>query len=280
MKAKQILTVLLLVLGLSACSNRFVYNNLDWLVHWYLDDYIELNKVQKQQFDEVFAKWHQWHRAEELPRYQTQLTELRTEIASGPMQAEQFIAHMDRGWLHFVRLREHVADDIIWLAKKASDEQIAEFFQALEEKNAKREKSYLAMTTAEQRQDVLDDVEENLSGYFGRLSAEQKGYVAEYADTMHANFLAWLEYRRLWQQSALALLNQRNTSEDFATRFKQLLVSPESLQTLQYQQHRTDNRQAYAQLLAKVQQSLSAKQQKRVASELDDLIEMLANLAP
>ena len=69
--------IVIFALILSACSSQFAYNNLDWLIHWYLDDYIDLNKAQKQSFDGEFEKWMQWHRTEELQKYQQHLQELR-----------------------------------------------------------------------------------------------------------------------------------------------------------------------------------------------------------
>ena len=62
------LVCILLLLG--ACSSTtFVYNRLDFLLPWYLDDYAELNRAQDQYLDELLAPFLAWHRAEELPRY-------------------------------------------------------------------------------------------------------------------------------------------------------------------------------------------------------------------
>ena len=43
-----VLTILLLV-SVTGCSSKFAYNNLDWLVYWYVDDYIEFSDQQEEQ---------------------------------------------------------------------------------------------------------------------------------------------------------------------------------------------------------------------------------------
>ena len=46
MKRRSIvlLTVTLNLMLLAGCSTKFTYNNLDWLIHWYVDDYVEFGK--------------------------------------------------------------------------------------------------------------------------------------------------------------------------------------------------------------------------------------------
>jgi len=56
-----------LVLGflvLTGCSSKLAYNNLDWLIYWYMDDYVELNDSQEAIFDIKLEGWIDWHREE------------------------------------------------------------------------------------------------------------------------------------------------------------------------------------------------------------------------
>ena len=42
----------LIVLTLSSCSaTQFIYNRVDILVRWYLDDYVSLDRAQQARFD-------------------------------------------------------------------------------------------------------------------------------------------------------------------------------------------------------------------------------------
>ena len=58
-----------LCLALASCSNAFVYNQLDWLIPWYMGDYVNLTREQKKSFKEELEPLLQWHRNEELQNY-------------------------------------------------------------------------------------------------------------------------------------------------------------------------------------------------------------------
>ena len=60
-----LLLLFCLFLG-TACSNKFFYNQLDWLIPWYVDDYVDLTLVQKENLDKQVEMLLQWHRGEEL----------------------------------------------------------------------------------------------------------------------------------------------------------------------------------------------------------------------
>ena len=65
---KYCLVFCLLLLG--ACSGTtFVYNRLDFVLPWYVDDYAELNSQQDVYLDELLAPFLTWHRNQELPAY-------------------------------------------------------------------------------------------------------------------------------------------------------------------------------------------------------------------
>ena len=45
------LLVVVFIIFLTSCSSKLAYNNLDWWVYWYMDDYIELKDEQEEKFD-------------------------------------------------------------------------------------------------------------------------------------------------------------------------------------------------------------------------------------
>ena len=65
----KILLPVLCVLVLSACTTSFYYNRLDWLIPWYVDDYIDLSSEQKQSLKVKLEPYLNWHRQEELNNY-------------------------------------------------------------------------------------------------------------------------------------------------------------------------------------------------------------------
>lgn len=274
------LLIVLVMSTLTACSTGFVYNNIDWLIHWYIDDYVDLNKKQKEKFDDAFAEFMNWHRETELPRYQTHLADLKQKVSQSPLDAEQWQQEFDSLWQHAQRARDKLAPDIVELSRMLSDKQINGFFDELEKQNAKRESRYEEQDEAQRRESMIDDIEERVEDYTGRLTDEQRQFIIQYAETFTSNFEAWMSYRRLWQSQARQMLLARRYDNDFPADFALLLTEPEKLQSTQYQQVRMENRHHYASLIAQLHHSFTPEQKKRIEKELTDLIEMLSDLAP
>jgi len=55
----RVLVVFISVMFLASCSSKLAYNNLDWWVYWYMDDYIELKDEQEEKFDEAVKLYNQ-----------------------------------------------------------------------------------------------------------------------------------------------------------------------------------------------------------------------------
>ena len=53
--------ILCLVSGCSA--TQFIYNRVDIVIRWYLDDYVALNRDQQAQFDERLDELLSWSRS-------------------------------------------------------------------------------------------------------------------------------------------------------------------------------------------------------------------------
>jgi len=67
---RALLGFVLLVAILSGCSaTQFIYNRVDILIRWYLDDYVSLDRDQQARFTTRLDALLEWHRLEELPVY-------------------------------------------------------------------------------------------------------------------------------------------------------------------------------------------------------------------
>ncbi|BDX06763.1 DUF6279 family lipoprotein [Planctobacterium marinum] len=273
---KKICVVFLLLL--SGCSSQFAYNNLDWLVHWYLDDYIDLNKPQKIAFDERFAQWHDWHRGAELENYVRHLQDLKRMLQEGNITSEMVSGQFNRARDHWLRLREHVAPDIVSLAQLLNDKQVEELFASLEEKNAadeieRKEKSQEELTERFQKR-----FKEQLQDYFGRLTQEQKALVAKYAQQVIPNRLEWLTYRRAVQSAAKELLMQRDL-DSFEQDFLSLVTQPEIHQHPQYIANLEHNRGVFSDLVVEVFPTITEKQKRRLYRKIDNYIDDFSELS-
>lgn len=269
---------LVLLLFVSGCSSQFAYNNLDWLVHWYVDDYIDLDKPQKQAFNENFARWHAWHRQEELLKYETHLKELRELVDAGNFSAEDVKAQFDRGRGHWERLREQVTPTVVELAYMLTDEQIIELFDSLEEKNKEDEEERLEMTPEEIQKRFEEVFADQLKDYFGKLTKGQKAMVKQSVVDIIPNRLEWLKYRRSVQAAAQEVLMSRKDNPNFQQDFTEILRNPDAFKHEQYIVNNEHNRLIFAQMVVDAHATLTAKQKRRLYRKIDNFIEDFAQL--
>lgn len=272
------ITIFVFAFLLSACSSQFAYNNLDWLVHWYIDDFIELEDAQEEAFDVQFARWHRWHRKEELIKYEEHLIDVKAMLETGEATPEQVLQQFDRGRGHWERFRNHVTSDIAELAVMLNDEQVEELFNTLEEKNKKEEEERLEMSEEDMRDLFEDSFTDQLKDYFGKLSKKQKQLVRQHIMNIIPNRLEWIRYRRNIQSASKELLLTRKTNTNFQQEFTSLFNNPDAYKHDLYIQNNEHNRRVFADLLIDVYKTLSAKQKKRVFRKIDNLIEDFSEL--
>ena len=272
------LVVVFLAFCLSACSSQFAYNNLDWLVHWYIDDFIELNEQQEEAFDLRFARWQSWHRKEELLEYEKHLIDLKAMLQSAEFDKSDVLHHFDRGRGHWERFRDHVVEDISSLSGMLTDQQITVLFAKLEKKNQKEYDERQGMSEDEIKESFEDNFKDQMRDYFGRLSKAQKRLVETAAADIIPNRLEWITYRRNIQEAAKNLMLQRHSRADYQAEFSQLLSHPESFQHPLYVQNNQHNRAVFAQMFVDLYQTLSAKQKRKLFRKIDNYIEDFSEL--
>ena len=85
---RKLIAVVLLTLLVAGCTMSFTYNHLDWLIPWYVDDYVDLSRQQRQLLQGQLGPVLQWHREEELERYLEILDQIEADLA-GEVSAAQ-----------------------------------------------------------------------------------------------------------------------------------------------------------------------------------------------
>ncbi|GGD53261.1 hypothetical protein GCM10011357_06380 [Lacimicrobium alkaliphilum] len=251
-----------------------MYNNLDWLVHWYIDDYVELNSEQKSAFDRYMKNWLTWHRSQELVIYRDHLSELRQRIDKTPLTQQQWLNEFERARVHWFRLLDELDEDISDLSLKLTDDQLVSIFDELEQQNQKREKR-------RQNRDKnwrLDNLKEDVVRWTGPLSEPQEQMLKVYSGQLKENFEDWMQYRRKWQSEAKNVLMNRKNTDQWRQAMSSILLNPDQFRHPQYRQKSDHNRHIYATMLAELHASLSAQQKSHLHNEIGELIEDLNDL--
>lgn len=274
----RVLAAILLVLSLSGCSTTFVYNNLNWLVHWYLDDYVDLNRAQKKHFDSKMADWLVWHRNQQLPRYLDDLQALKQQLETGEMTVLQWQEVFSRGRGHWASLLNYLAPDLADLSLLLTDEQVESLFTALEKQQLKREKEIEELTPQERLERDIDNRLEDLQEWTGKLNSTQKADVAKWTEGFQSTFETRMAYRRAWQTEAKRMLLMREDNESWRQGFIELLARPQLFQSNELQLADKVNREHYANMLVSMNSQLSEKQKRHILKEVQALIDDLTDL--
>lgn len=267
---------------LSGCSSQFVYNNMDWMIHWYLDDYIDLTKPQKKIFDEKFEVWHGWHRQEELKNYAAQLREIRDIVETGNVDQEKIQHHFDQVRGHWISLRNRISPDLSPMAQTLSQEQVAALFDTLEKENKKREEELdesEQLSDAERAKERLSGLEDNLKEWTGKLSSEQLQIVQAYSPRFESTARHWLQYRRHVQSLARTLFEQKDSNPNFEQDLLNLMSNPESHRHAELVEKNDANNVLYSQMVVEFGATLSQKQKKRLLRKIDGYIEDFEELS-
>lgn len=277
---KKLLLCSLIIL-LSGCSSKLAYNNADWLVYWYLDDYVELNTDQEEVLDKHITQWMQWHRNHELTQYAAQLADLEADIKQDNMTPEVILAHMNRASGHWERVRDELSPELAAMARTLTDKQVVRFFAALEKDNKEAEEDinkFAELSKEEQMKQRIADIQDGLDDRIGKLTDEQKAIVKKYADQFSSTRKEWLAYRRDIQNAARRLFATRATNPDFEADLIDVMKHPERYRSQDYQISRDANRALYANMASEVAKTLTTKQKSKLIEGIQDIISDLKDL--
>lgn len=278
---KKYIVVILFGL-LSGCSSKLAYNNIDWLVYWYMDDYVELNNQQEALFDKQLAGWIDWHRSEELPKYIQHLQQIRRDVAQNKLTESTIITHYQRLTAHWDRFRKEISPPLVDIAETLTDEQVIRLFAALEADNKERKERIAkrqALSPQAQLEKRIEGMVEDMEARIGSLTAQQRQIVTEFAPQFTSSSSLWLAYRRELQQQARRLFATRHNRDDFQEKLLALLLDPEQYRSEAFLAAWEHNRTLQARMAAAIAQTLTAKQKEKLLNHIDDLIEDLKGLS-
>lgn len=279
MTRARLLLVLCATLLLAGCGVRFAYSQLDWLVPWYLRDYVSFNVGQRSLLDQRLAARLDWHCRTHVPEYVGALREARSLLQRERVAASDLAPFLWQGEAWWDALRTELVDDAAVLLAGLSDEQVAELATAFARRDREARKEFLDGDDETRRAAQIARMEKRLRGWFGRLSPEQRSLVAAWSDALQPTTAQWLDNRRQWQQGVLEALAVRQDAAQFASRMATLRAPLDAGAPAAHRAQVAHNRQLTLQLLAEVFNAASPEQRERLLAEVDDLIAQFDTLA-
>ncbi|MFK8047188.1 MAG: DUF6279 family lipoprotein [Halioglobus sp.] len=267
--------VVAVLLLCSACSSTtFVYNRLDFLIPWYLDDYVELNRVQEQTLDDLLLPFLRWHRTQELPKYLEVIQQIENNLDQ-PLNQQTIIEISLSFEEAFLRLEREALEWLLALGEDLSDDQIDEFIEALEEQQSEYEEKYLDRDLEEYYKDAYESLRDNFQDYLGRLDSDQKTLLESTSASLRRADAVWLEERAAWVANLKQILRRE---PDWQQALRDTLDSREQNQSVRYRQVYEHNVNQVQLLTVAVLNGRSEKQDRRLRKELANFREDLLTL--
>ena len=255
---------LIFVLLLVGCrTTTLIYNRIDFLVPWYLGNYVELTKSQKQYLDELLIPFFSWHRYEELPKY-LEIINSTKNILEGEVKPEGIAtisSNVEKSWF---RLEREV---LVWmtpLVSNLNDEQIQSFLQVMQKKATEYENKNLGRSDNDYRQDIYEKIRDNLQQFMGELSQQQLTVVKTYSEDMHRDDGMWLQNRKALLVSLSSILERDSGWKERLSRINQR----DDPVSRSYRETNVHNLDVIYHLIAEVLNTRSEKQDKRIRRQL------------
>ncbi|MDZ4731914.1 MAG: DUF6279 family lipoprotein [Xanthomonadales bacterium] len=264
----------LAIITLAGCTTSFAYNRLDWLIPWWVDGYVDLTGEQKESLRDQLMPVLQWHRQEELARYQEILDQLEAGLKH-PVAADQVKSWSDELFQASQRVEQSMLKLALEFGATISDQQISEFIVSMEEQQVEFEDEFLSRTDEEYSKENAKNLGRLLERLLGRLSPDQKDRLLQVAQAMQRFDAVWLEDRRQWLDQLQPLLARQ---VGWQKKIMQAYVQRESNRPPQYAQILEYNMRVISQAIADVLNTRSAKQNSHAAREFNELRETLEKL--
>ncbi|NVK37708.1 MAG: hypothetical protein HWE18_07275 [Gammaproteobacteria bacterium] len=251
------LLIILMVCLLCSCSNRMVYNNLDWIITWYSDDYLDLNDEQSDLYNQELLKLLAWHRQEELPKYKHHLMKVHKHIGSS-FDEDDIQFHIEEIREHWQRIRLQISEQITPLASELTTDQVGHLFHELEQRNDKKLAEFNRQTPQDRQEALYERWEDNLTEIFGDLSKQQLALLQAYC-TQH-QFLTPQRIAYLSRYQAALKQVMMVSNQSIEARLKQLLNTPEEFKSEAYLIATQANQQNLIAFLSALSKTLSFQQ--------------------
>ncbi|MGH8530841.1 MAG: DUF6279 family lipoprotein [Nevskiales bacterium] len=202
----------LTVLGSMACSTpSIVYQRLDWLADWRLNDYVTLNPEQKAQFNRDFGELWRWHREQELPAYASDMRELAAALDSSVTPA-QIADYSERFRGHWQRAMARTVPALCPVVQSFDEAQVQEILDEVDEDTEKYLKDSVEPSAKELRRNSEQRMGKWIKRWNGPLNARQQELLKQWSGQRRATAPEWLDYRQQWRSQLEQALRDRKSS--------------------------------------------------------------------
>lgn len=268
-RLKFLMVLLTLSLVLAGCNRvGLAYRNLDVIIPWTLNDYLDMNAGQKSWFNDTLKEHLAWHCTTQLSGYLDWLDRLQQMVDSNQVTDAALQTRTVEAKQAIAEIAREITPSAVQLLQGLDDQQVKDMSDALAKDLRKRQDEYLKPPLAQQIKERAQRMSKRLDAWIGPLSPAQQNRVTAWSAELGAQNQAWIGNRAHWQAQFIEALQQRH-SADFPQKIQQLLVDRESLWTPQYRAAYTQTEAAARSLLVDVMAQSSPAQRLKLTQKID-----------
>ncbi len=268
-RLKLLVVLLTLSLVLAGCNRvGLAYRNLDVIIPWTLNDYLDMNAGQKSWFNDTLKQHLAWHCTTQLPGYLDWLDRLQQMVDDNQVTDAALQARTVEAKQAIADIAREITPSAIQLLQGLDDQQVKEMNDALAKDLRKRQDEYLKPPLPQQIKERAERMNKRLDAWMGPLSASQQSRVMAWSTELGDQNTAWIGNRAHWQPQFIDALKQRQ-SADFPQKVQQLLVERESLWTPQYRAAYAQTEAAARSLIMDLMAQSSEQQRIKLTQKID-----------
>ena len=268
-RLKFLVVLLTLSLVLAGCNRvGLAYRNLDVIIPWTLNDYLDMNAGQKSWFNDTLKEHLAWHCTTQLPGYLDWLDRLQQMVDSNQVTDAALQTRTVEAKQAIAEIAREITPSAVQLLQGLDDQQVKDMSDALAKDLRKRQDEYLKPPLAQQIKERAERMSKRLDAWIGPLSPAQQNRVTAWSAELGAQNQAWIGNRAHWQAQFIEALQQRHNA-DFPQKIQQLLVDRESLWTPQYRAAYAQTEAAARGLLVDVMAQSSPAQRLKLTQKID-----------
>ncbi|WP_019342310.1 DUF6279 family lipoprotein [Stutzerimonas stutzeri] len=275
---KAILLLLACAVALSGCSRmNLAYRNLDLLIPWSLNDYLDMNRDQQTRFRAQLREHISWHCRTQLPGYLDRIEQLQVQVRQGSLDEPALRAHYESAQEAIQTIALEITPTTVQLLQDLDDRQVRELDEQFEKDHQEREEKYLQPPLDEQIRKRTDRMQERAELWLGKVSAAQRQRIHEWASALSEQNRLWLDNRAQWQRSLVDAVRNRGQA-NFDERVARLLQDREVYWTAPYRAAFPAVEQATIDLVLDLYDMADATQRRQIDERLQDMRRDLGSL--
>ncbi len=273
---KSLLLLLAIGLLVSACGKAsLAYRNLDWVIPWRVNQYLDLDSQQKAWLKPKVQEHLAWHCSTELPRYVDWLQRTQDLLQEPAPDASQLEAQMIEAEQAFHAIVRETNPTAVALLADLRPEQVDRLYARMEKDNREDRQEFLEPPLQTQISERAERLEKRLKPWFGTFNEMQRARIGQWASERRDQNRQWLENRTRWQDEFRSVLDQRD-AEGFAQRMSYVLENRRGAHDERATQAYEQSRLAMAALLSDLLAAADEQQRTRVNERLASLQSDLA----